>query len=153
MMMIVRNAEYKDVLNSVKGRKVSVWTCSTCARMCNGVGGQQAAERLAIKLKEDGVDVKNSMSVSAACLMPKVNAKAEEMSKDIDVIISLTCDVGVTCAARAFRKDVIAPLMTLGSGYIDEDGTLIVTSCHDAELPAPLNGVAEKKGMSVTPLA
>jgi len=152
MMMIARSAEYEDVLNSAKDRKVSVWTCNTCARMCNGVGGQQAADRLAAKLKEDGVDVRRSMSVSAACLMSKVNAKAAEMSENADAIVSLTCDVGVLCAARAFGKDVIAPLITLGSGYIDGDGTLIVTSCNGLESPAPLNEVAEKKGLSATPL-
>jgi hypothetical protein len=153
MMMIVRNTEYDDVLKAVKGRKVTVWTCNTCARMCNGVGGQQAADRLADKLREDGVNVSApSLSVSAACLMSKVNAKAQSIPGDTDIVISLTCDVGVTCAARAFGKDVLAPLITLGSGFIDADGSLIVTSCHDAELPAPLGVIAERKGKSSAPL-
>jgi hypothetical protein len=152
MMMIVRNADYEDLLKAVKGRKVSIWTCNTCARLCNGVGGQQAADRLSEELRSDGVDVRSSVSTSAACLMSKVNSKAAEIPKDVDVVISLTCDTGVTCAARAFGKDIIAPLMTLGSGFMDIDGTLIVTSCPDAQTPAALNDIAEKKGMSTAPL-
>ena len=153
MMMIARSADYRDVLNAVKGKRVAIWTCNTCARMCNGVGGQQAADRLADKLRADGVTVSSSLSTSAACLMSKVNAKAENISKDADVVISLTCDVGVVCASKAFKKDVIAPLITLGSGFIDADGTLIVTSCPDVKLPAPLDTVAKKKGTSTAPLA
>jgi hypothetical protein len=153
MMMIARSADYNDVLEAVKGRNVTIWTCNTCARMCNGVGGQQAAEKLAERLRSDGVNVTASLSVSAACLMSKVNAKAANVPKDSDVIISLTCDVGVTCAERAFRRDVIAPLITMGSGYIDADGSLVVTSCDGVNVPASLDEAARKKGLSATPLA
>ena len=152
MMMIARSADYDDVLKAVKGRSAMIWTCNTCARMCSGVGGQQAAERLAEKLRSDGVNVSLSSSVSAACLMSKVNAKAANIPKDVDVIISLTCDVGVTCAERAFCRDVVAPLITLGSGYIEEDGSLIVTSCDGVRTPASLDEAAKKKGMHASPL-
>jgi hypothetical protein len=60
--------------------------------------------------------------------------------------------VGVICAARAFGKDVLAPLVTLGSGFVDSDGTLVVTSCPDTML-ATLNDLAKKKGIFTTPLA
>ncbi|MCL2143215.1 MAG: hypothetical protein FWH44_03035 [Methanomassiliicoccaceae archaeon] len=151
MMMIARNAEYGDILNAVKGRNVAVWACNTCARMCNGVGGQQAGDRLAGKLKEDGVEVSASLSTSAACLMSKVTPKAD-MMRNADVVIVLACDIGVTCAAKAFGKDALAPLATLGSGFVDNDGTLVVTSCPSANIPATLDAVAEEKGMSTAPL-
>ena len=153
MMMIARSADYADVMKAVKGRNVMIWTCNTCARMCNGIGGQQAAERLAERLRSDGVNVSISSSVSAACLMSKVNAKAANIPKDVDVIISLTCDVGVRCAGRAFGRDVIAPLITLGSGYIEADGSLTVTSCRGVKTPASLEEAAKKKGMHASPLA
>jgi hypothetical protein len=152
MMMIARNMDYNDILNAVKGRKVVIWTCNTCARLCNGIGGQQAADRLTDKLRSDGVDVKASLSASAACLMSKVTPKTEGISEDADVVISLTCDIGVTCAAKAFKKDVLAPLVMLGFGYVDDDGSLIVTYCHDVQVPAALDDVAKCKGMTVTPL-
>jgi hypothetical protein len=153
MMMIARSADYDDILEAVKGRNVTIWTCNTCARMCNGIGGQQAAEKLAEKLRSDGVNVISSLSVSAACLMSKVNAKATNIPNDVDVIVALTCDVGVTCAERAFRRDVIAPLITIGSGYIEADGSLVVTSCDGVKVPASLDEAAKKKGMHASPLA
>ena len=151
-MMIARNTDYNDVLNAVKGKRTAVWTCNTCARMCNGIGGQQAADRLADRLRADGVNVSSSFSTSAACLMSKVCPKAEEISKDADIVISLTCDIGVICAARAFKRDILAPLVTLGPGFVDIDGTLIVTSCHDIRTPASLDDAADKKGMTAAPL-
>jgi hypothetical protein len=152
MMMIVRNTDYEEVLNAARGRKVAIWTCNTCARLCNGIGGQQAADRLSEKLRMDGVDVRSSVSTSAACLMSKVNAKTTEIPKDADIVISLTCDTGVICAARAFGKDVLAPLVTLGTGFMDGDGTLVVISGEDMKTPSPLNDIADRKGMSTTPL-
>ncbi|MDR0778578.1 MAG: hypothetical protein LBE48_03970 [Methanomassiliicoccaceae archaeon] len=152
MMMIARNTEYEDILNAVKGRKVTVWSCNTCAKLCNGVGGNQAADKLADKLRADGVNVVSSTSVSAACLMSKVTPRTADIADLTDVVISLTCDIGVICAANAFKKDVLAPLTTLGTGYVNDDGSLIVTHCEDAQVPATLNDVAKEKGMSSTPL-
>ncbi|MDR0779015.1 MAG: hypothetical protein LBE48_06245 [Methanomassiliicoccaceae archaeon] len=152
MMMIARNTDYDDILNAVKGRKVTVWSCNTCAKLCNGVGGNQAADKLADKLRADGVDVVSSVSVSAACLMSKVTPKASDIADLTDVVISLTCDIGVVCAARAFKKDVLAPLTTIGFGYVDDDGSLIVKHSEDVQVPATLNDVAKEKGMSSTPL-
>ncbi|MCL1905090.1 MAG: hypothetical protein FWG19_03085 [Methanomassiliicoccaceae archaeon] len=152
MMMILRNMEYEDLLNTVRGRNVVIWTCNTCARICNGIGGKESAARLAAKLKEDGVNVLSSMSTSAGCLMSKVTYKAPDIPDDADVIISLTCDVGVTCASKAFRKDVVAPFATVGTGFVDDDGTLVVTSSSGAETNETLGDIAKKKGMSTVPL-
>jgi hypothetical protein len=153
MMMIARNTDYADVLNAVKGRKVSIWTCNTCAKLCNGIGGQTAADRLAEKLRSDGITVTSSVSTSAACLMSKVRAKVPEVSEDADVVISLTCDIGAACAENAFGKDVLAPLVTLGYGFVDDDGSLIVILGPDVPVPTTLSEVAGAKGLSADPLA
>ena len=152
MMMILRNMCYEEVLNVVRGRNVMIWTCNTCAKICKGAGGADAADRLAVRLGSDGVNVSSSVSVSAACLMSKVNPKVAEMPKEVDMIIALTCDIGVTCASNAFKRDVLAPFATVGYGYADEDGSLILTSCSDADVPASLDRVAEEKGMGIGPL-
>jgi len=152
MMMILRDTDYNDLLDAVKGRNVIIWTCNTCARICNGIGGREAADRLAAKLREDGVNVLSSMSTSAGCLMSKVRSKAPDIPADADVIISLTCDTGVSCASKAFGKDVLAPFATVGTGYLDDDGTLIVTSSFGTETNETLSEIAKKKGMSTAPL-
>ena len=152
MMMIARSMDYADVLDTVKGRNPVIWTCGTCAKLCNGIGGIDAAERLADKLRNDGVNVLSCVSVSAACLMHKVRSKGEELHKDADMIISLMCDIGVTCISRAFGKDVLDPLITLGYGFMDDDGSPMIMSCNDAHAPLTLREAAEKKGMSTDPL-
>jgi len=152
MMMIARNADYEDVLKAVKDRNVAVWTCNTCARLCNGIGGKQAADRLAEKLKEDGINVTASISVSAACLMSKVVAKNGEIPEGTDTILALTCDVGATCAGVVFSKEIMIPFVTLGSGFVNVDGTIVVTLCDNAKVPATLTDVAKEKGMSASPL-
>jgi hypothetical protein len=144
--------DYDDVLNAVRGRGVSVWTCNTCSKLCNNMGGQGSAERLADRLKDDGVNVVSVNSVSAACLMSKVIPKAEDVSKNADVVISLTCDIGVTCAAKAFKKDILAPLVTLGYGYMDDDGSLLVLSSPFADAPSALERIIKDKGLSADPL-
>ncbi|MDR2866725.1 MAG: hypothetical protein LBV13_04930 [Methanomassiliicoccaceae archaeon] len=152
MMMIARSTEYDDILDAVRGRKVAVWACNTCAKLCNGIGGQDAAGRLAGRLEDDGVEVTSVSSTSAACLMQKVMPKADEVSGNADVIISLTCDIGVVCAARAFEKDVLAPFITLGFGYLDGDGVPMMISGDGVSSPMPLEDLAKEKGMAVRPL-
>lgn len=149
-MMIARTAGYDEILAQVKGRTVAVWTCNTCARLCNGMGGNEAADRLADKLRADGVRVSASVSTSAACLMSKVNVRIPEIPDGTDVVISMTCDIGVLCAYDAFDADVISPFVTIGTGFIDSDGEPMVMHGHDDT--ETLEEAAGKKGMTASPL-
>ncbi|MCL2786301.1 MAG: hypothetical protein FWD81_03665 [Methanomassiliicoccaceae archaeon] len=151
MMMILRSLGYDDVLRASEGRRVSVWTCNTCAKLC-GVGGQTAADKLAEKLKKDGVNVTSCVSVSAACITAKVIRAAAEIPVGTDMVIALTCDIGVTTASDVFKKDVLAPLATVGFGFADENGSPMVTSCHGSQTPVPLSKIAAERGMYTDPL-
>jgi len=151
MRMIARTIGYDDVLKAVKGKTVAIWTCGTCAKLCNGIGGKEAADRLADKLKGDGVNVSASLSISAGCLMAKVNAKAAEIPDGTDIIIALTCDTGVMCAYDAFDADIMAPLVTIGNGFMDCDGKPMVAYGYDED-PETLDEAAKKKGMKASPL-
>jgi len=150
MMMILRSMNYEDVLRIVKGKNTVIWTCGTCAKICNGIGGQDAADRLAERLRKDGTNVSASVSVSAACLMSKVIRKETDIPKDTDLIISLTCDIGVECASKAFGKDVLAPLTTIGCGFVDTDGSLMVVS--EKGHYDTLKNAAAERGMGTDPL-
>ena len=150
MRMIARTIGYDDVLNAVKGKTVAIWTCGTCAKLCNNIGGKEAADRLADKLRADGVNVSASLSISAACLMSKVNAKASEIPDGTDLIISLTCDTGVMCAYDAFDADIMSPLVTIGNGFMDSDGKPMVAYSYDED-PETLDEAAKKKGMTASP--
>ena len=65
MTVMARDRGYDELLGDVRGRRVLVWTCNTCARLCN-IGGREAGDRLASKLSEDGVDVAVFVCSSAA---------------------------------------------------------------------------------------
>lgn len=122
MLIMERSMELPQILESVKGRKVAIWTCNTCARLCNGMGGDAAAERLAQYLRDNGVEVTGTLSTSASCLRAKVAAKSSPVIGSADVIISMTCDVGADNARKVFGKEVLEPFVTLGTGFLDEDG-------------------------------
>lgn len=127
MLVFVRDREYPELLGSVRGKRVGLWTCNTCARLCNGMGGTEAAERLAERLRSDGVEVAGVRSVSASCLEGKVRAKLEkEPFPDSDVLISLTCDSGSYCLAKVSEGEVVNPFVTLGRGYLSEDGVPVL---------------------------
>ena len=84
MTVMARDREYDDLLNDVRGRRVLVWTCNTCARLCN-IGGKDAGERLASRLAEDGVDTAGCVCSSAACFMTKADRMASEVDGEYDL--------------------------------------------------------------------
>ena len=126
---MARSMDYPELLDTLTGKKVAIWTCNTCARLCNGIGGTEACEKLAGKLREDGVDVIRVVSTSAACLEKKVLDKRDDvLSGDPDVIVSMTCSVGASNAGNVFGKEIINPIITFGYGLLAEDGTPVLTS-------------------------
>ena len=148
--MMVRDRTYRQLVESLTGKKVAVWTCNTCARFC-GVGGAEAASRLANALSGDGVDAYYAGSTSASCFEGKVAEKLD-LSKDPDVIISLTCDMGALCVMRVALREVVNPIMTLGPGFMTVDGVPVVC-LPDGSGFADLDSEAERLGMFRTPFA
>ena len=111
----------------LRGKKVAIWTCNTCARLCNDIGGTESSERLAEKLRNDGITITCVVSTSAACLEGKVISKKDEiLSGDPDIILSMTCCAGDANAKKVFGKDTINPIITHGFGILAEDGTPIL---------------------------
>lgn len=123
MMVVARDRDYPELLEEVRGKRVLIWTCNTCARLCNGVGGSKAAESLAGRLSRDGVNVCGVLSTSASCIDLKVAEKASDVSaNDVDVLISLTCSVGSDRASVIFQRPSINPIETFGFGYLSGEG-------------------------------
>ena len=123
MLIISRSMDYPELLGRLSGKRVLIWTCNTCARLCNGIGGTEASERLAGRLSEDGVEVVGVVSTSAACLTDKVIGKKDEvLSKDPDIILSMTCSAGDLNAGKVFGKESMNPIITHGYGILAEGG-------------------------------
>ena len=127
MLIMARSADYSELLGKLRGKKVLIWTCNTCARLCNGIGGTESCERLAARLSEDGIDVVGIIATSASCLERKVCDKRDEaISKDPDVILSITCSMGSANAEKVFGKVTVNPIETFGYGILDKDGVPVL---------------------------
>lgn len=155
VLMMARDRDYGGLLEALRGKRVAIWTCNTCARLCAGVGGADAAARLADALSRDGIDVAGAMHTSASCLQDKVRAKEDRAVLDgADVVLSLTCDVGAACAAEVFGKDVLNPLVTFGPGLVAEDGELLLCSVSGGRAECGrVADVAEAAGLGMGPFA
>lgn len=137
MMIMRRSVDYTELLEQLRSKKVAIWTCDTCARLCNGIGGKASATALRDRLIEDGIVVTGVLSTSASCILSKVSSKYDsEIIGGCDVILALTCDVGSMCAEIAFDRDSINPIETLGAGYLDDnmmpilaDGSVVMMRC------------------------
>ena len=137
MLIVSRTVDYSGLLDMLRGKRVAIWTCNTCARLCNGIGGKESAERLAAQLRKDGINVLSVISVAASCIMDKVaEASEDRLAGMCDVIVTLVCDVGSNCASMCFDKEIVNPVDTLGYGYLDEnrmpvlaDGRVVMMGC------------------------
>ena len=124
---MARSVDYSELLGKLAGKRVLIWTCNTCARLCNGIGGTESCERLAERLSKDGIDVAGVVATSASCLEKKVFDKRDEMlSKQPDVILSITCSMGSANAEKVFGKVTINPIETFGYGILDKDGVPVL---------------------------
>lgn len=152
MTIMARDRDYPELLEGVRGRRVLVWTCNTCARMC-GIGGREAGERLAARLSEDGVEVAGCVSSSAPCYMSKADRMASEAQGDYDLVVALNCDMGARNAAEATGREVLNPVVTYGTGYLDRDGRnrLATVVCGKVVYDEDAEEVAERNGCHMTP--
>lgn len=151
--MVARDRPYSELKDELVGKKVVIWTCNTCARLCNNIGGNDAAERLAAALEKDGVEILGILSTSASCLEGKVRAKEDKgMMEKADVVLSMTCNIGALCAERVFGKEVLNPLVTVGAGFVGEDRSIFVCDEVDGKLVVKgLSEVASERGLWCDP--
>ncbi|MCL2890984.1 MAG: hypothetical protein FWF40_03720, partial [Methanomassiliicoccaceae archaeon] len=64
------------------------------------------------------------------------------------------CNIGALCAKRAFGKEVLNPVATLGVGFVGEGRTIYVCEDKDGGLAIrELTEIAEEKGLWCSPYA
>ena len=152
MLVMARDRDYADLLPDLEGRRVLIWTCGTCARLCRGLGGREAADSLSARLSADGVEVAGVAMSSACCLMSKAASMAGSAAPH-DVVLALCCDMGARNAGAATGSPVINPVVTFGPGYLDLDGTPRVASavCGTVVMDESLEDAARESGCRVGP--
>ncbi len=144
MMVMVRDRDYSELLQELKCKKVAIWTCNTCARLSDGVGGSEAAIRLGDKLRDDGVDVVWIGHTSASCVEKKVIEASREMEGNPDAVVVLTCNIGSVLAAKIFDIPAINPISILGQGYIGENREIFIVDENNGVLD--MENICVKKG-------
>ncbi|MDR1955047.1 MAG: hypothetical protein LBP82_03755 [Candidatus Methanoplasma sp.] len=154
MLMVARDRPYSELRDGLKGKKVVIWTCNTCARLCYDIGGEESAERLASALRSDGVEVLGVFHTAASCLEGKVRKCGNEAIDNADVILSMTCNIGALCAERIFGKEVLNPLATVGAGFVDVNRDMMICDEKDGRLTIRgLREIASEKGLWCDPYA
>lgn len=153
MIIAGRNRDYKELSESLRAKKVLVFTCNTCVRLCGEIGGREAADRLSERLSKDGIEVVDTVDVSAACMGSKVRKKLTTLKLEgFDVILSLTCPLGAACIATVSGKDVCNPIENIGMGYLDEDGVpIVISGSCDFPEESLATEVAEDVGLKMSP--
>lgn len=147
MMIMTRDRDYPALLEAVEGKKVAVWTCNTCARY-NGIGGREAAQRLAVALEADGVAVVHLGWTSASCMESSLLRDGRgELPGEADLIVALTCRAGAVLVERVWGVPAINPVITLGPGYLTGDGGRSLVGSDgrrtDADVLAAARGLPE----------
>lgn len=138
MMAVARDRTYADLLRDLRGRRVLIWTCGTCARLCGGLGG---------------ADVAGTVHSSACCLMGKAMAMRGSAPEGYDTVLALCCDVGARNAAEATGAEVLNPVRTLGPGSLDAEGRPMVAVYRDGRIAGevPLEEAASRAGCRAGP--
>lgn len=152
MIVMARDRSYEDLLGALRGKRVLIWTCNTCARFC-GVGGREAASDLAFRLSADGIEMAGIESSAACCFMKNAVSSMESAKKGFDTVLAICCDIGARNAGEASGTNVVNPIVTYGAGYLDADGVPHAVSivCGRTVRDDPLPSLAEESGCYVGP--
>ena len=151
MQVMARDRDYGNLVGDLRGRSVLVWTCDTCARFC-GIGGRDRAADLASRLSSDGIAVAGVVRSSACCFMRKAREMAAS-AEGYDIVLALCCDMGARNASEATGREVLNPVVTFGTGYIDRDGRnrLATIVCGRTVYDEDAEEVAERNGLWMSP--
>ena len=122
MQLMLRDRDLAQLVSDLRGKKVMIWTCNTCARLCD-VGGSSNAQRLATALRSEGIEVTSVASAKASCIATSVRDNGGKQSEACDIVLVLACDTARIVAGEVFARPCLNPVVTVGPGYISESGT------------------------------
>lgn len=127
--MIVTQMKPFDIIknNLMKGDKICLVSCNTCARKCE-TGGKEVMDELAARLKSDGYNVIGETLVGMPCGLKHL----DEVILQGDTAVVLGCDASVKAISTLFPEvKVIPALDTVGLGAWDENGKVTIVRKFD----------------------
>jgi hypothetical protein len=151
-----RRYTYEDLKTQLMPEeRILILSCDSCAKLNNGLGGEEGAKRLAKKLMDDGFDVAHHELLNVACspdeLKGRLNdLKFRELFEGADVIIPLSCSAGIERFGEAMPKiRILLVTETLGLGtYSPETGVHLTEPFPDIELE-----INDEEGISLAEAA
>lgn len=152
MIVMARDRGYVELLEALRGCRVLIWTCNTCARFC-GVGGRESAEDLSRRLSGDGIRIVGIVSSSACCFVRSAEKMKAESEEGYDTVLALCCDIGAVNAGEVTGANIVNPVVTFGAGYLAKDGVphLSVVVCGRVVRDSSLSDVAVESGCLIGP--
>lgn len=123
-MIFTKALKYEDITKNIDKDNdiITMIGCETCVRVA-GSGGQEKMRELAMKLRNDGYNVKDGYMVPSACTPKVYFAKLDE---DVNTIISLACSAGNFNLERIYPDyKVIATIKDIGLMVTDTDKNII----------------------------
>jgi len=126
-MIVAEQKSLEELKAQIEGaQKVLVVGCGTCVTVCFAGGDREAAIvssslRMASKLDGQPKDI-SSVTVQRQCEWEYLDQIAEQV-KDVDIVLSLGCGVGVQAIAEHFPQTWVVPgLNTSFMGLPTEQG-------------------------------
>jgi hypothetical protein len=137
-----RRYTYEDLKTKLMPEeRILILSCDSCARLNNGLGGEEGVRKLSKKLMDDGFDVVNYELLNVACspdeLKGRLNdMKVRELFEGADVIIPLSCSAGIERVKESMPKlRILRVTETLGLGtYSPETGVHLTEPFPDIGL-------------------
>lgn len=133
-MIFTKAMEYEEIKKDLnKDDTVTIVGCSMCARL-SGSGGEEKMKELALKLREDGYDVKDGYMLAMVCSPKALYVKP---NKGGTTLISLSCSAGTSNIKRYFAdQKIIEATKDIGLAVTDTDKkitkvTLPYESCKE----------------------
>ncbi len=126
-MIVADRKPFEEILNSIKDcKKIMLAGCGGCVTVCFS-GGAKAVELLASQIKiarkKEGRDIEIvECTPERQCEYEFIDDLKEQL-KDIDVVLSTACGVGVQAMSERFPQTITIPaLNTKFMGYPVEHG-------------------------------
>ena len=127
-MIVAEQKPFEEIRAMIAGhKKILVLGCGTCVTVCFAGGSREAAIvaaelRMASKLDGNSKSVAD-VTVQRQCEWEYLDTIAEQV-KDVDVVLSLGCGIGVQAIAEHFPNPWVVPgLNTKFMGLPTEQGT------------------------------
>ena len=137
-----RRFEYGELRDRLQpDDRIVILSCDSCAKLSDGLGGEQGMTSLTDKLKADGHNVVHTELIPAACSADQLTDRlhddsARKLFEEADVIIPLSCQAGED-RTNAVLPDlrILRVTRTLGKGsFTPETGARLTESREGVEI-------------------